>query len=108
MANLSNAYIDMQLCELDKDEARHGKLTPEDINVPSLPSVSSFRCCVIALMIAQLRMYEPYDPEFVTPKLEPQCFMADSERHPLVPFYNDGWEHWSWRDKVGPTLPCGN
>ncbi|OXG45645.1 hypothetical protein C359_00332 [Cryptococcus neoformans Bt120] len=88
MGRLGAAYIETQLCEMEKF-------------VASIPGADS-------MTIDQLYPLEPiprmqvnmrYDKDVVIPTIKPQCFPANGKKNPLVPVTNEGWRNWNWKEK---------
>ncbi|WWC72366.1 uncharacterized protein I206_106328 [Kwoniella pini CBS 10737] len=88
MGKLAAAYIDTQLCEMDKIEAKLGN--PESIDYDKLYPVEP---------LPRAQIMKKYDPNSNLPKLAPQCYSANALKHPLKPSSQEGWRHWNWKEK---------
>ncbi|GFZ43067.1 hypothetical protein JCM24511_00785 [Saitozyma sp. JCM 24511] len=99
-AQLVNAYIDSQLCEMDRLEARAGIQDIDELYPsPILP---------------RLRVWSQYDPHSHLPSLAPNCFSMNSRNNKLVSLRSDGWREWNWgakhyliADQPGSTITFG-
>jgi len=85
-ADMMMAYVELQLCEMDKLEARAGPNWDIDDLYPLDPLPTS-------LLMAK------YDPVAAVPRLQPFCMATNSKEYPLRPRSNNGWRTWSWKDK---------
>ncbi|WWC65459.1 uncharacterized protein I303_108077 [Kwoniella dejecticola CBS 10117] len=88
MGKLASAYIDTQLCEMDKIEAKLGN--PASIDYDALYPVEP---------LPRAQLMKKYDPNSKLPKLAPQCYSANALKHPLKPSSQEGWRHWNWKEK---------
>lgn len=91
--NLTSAYIDMQLCEMDRIEAAAGhsrmdKLYP----LPKLPRQG---------------YNERFEVGKTVPKLKPNCFTMNAKKNKLVPSKTDGWREWFHPDVPSKVSFCG-
>lgn len=83
--DLMSAYIDMQLCEMDKLEARMGTTDVDKLYpLPQMPPN---------------RIMDKYVLNSVFPKLTPFCRATNSDEFPLTPVTQNGWEPWAYKDK---------
>ncbi|WWD20499.1 hypothetical protein CI109_104975 [Kwoniella shandongensis] len=88
MGKIGSAYIDAQLCEMERIESRLDAAELEDIDsiypiedLPLLPLMAKF------------------NPANIMPTLKPQCYSANAVQHPLKPTEQQGWKHWNWKEK---------
>ncbi|WVQ63079.1 uncharacterized protein L199_001230 [Kwoniella botswanensis] len=88
MGKLASAYIDTQLCEMDKIESRLGDL--EQLNYETLYPIEP---------LPRAPLMQKYNPTSNLPKLSPQCYSANAVKHPLKPSQQNGWRHWNWKEK---------
>ncbi|KAK8850316.1 hypothetical protein IAR55_004233 [Kwoniella newhampshirensis] len=88
MGRIGSAYIDSQLCEMERIEARSD--TQESQNIDSLYPVED---------LPKLPLMQKFNPTNFMPPLKPQCYSANAIRHPLVPTEQKGWKHWNWKEK---------
>ncbi|RSH82182.1 hypothetical protein EHS25_006115 [Saitozyma podzolica] len=101
LGQLASAYIDSQLCEMAKLEA---KVDTTDIEVlyPSPP-------------LPRMRVVSKYDQNTQVPTLQPNCFpMTTGGKNRLTPLENKGWREWNWEaknyliaDEPGSTVTFG-
>lgn len=82
---LMAAYIDKQLCEMDRLEDKDG--SPEDDELYPIEPIAPYR------------VMDKYKVDQVFPKLTPFCRATNSKEFPLTPTTQNGWEPWSWKDK---------
>lgn len=83
--DLMSAYVDMQLCEMDRLEARRPGAHRDEL-YPADP-------------IPRVRLQDKYAHDKDCPKLQPFCIATNSDDFPLVPKKQDGWREWAWKDK---------
>lgn len=89
-ADLVNAYLDTQLCEMDRLEAAEKKRTGRaEIDIDTLYKLDP---------LPRLLTSDQWDPKRVIPALRPTCASMNSPNKP-VPAKNDGWTEWAWKDK---------
>ncbi|AAW41092.1 CAP64 gene product - related [Cryptococcus deneoformans JEC21] len=88
MGRLGAAYIETQLCEMDKFEA-------------SIPGAKSMTIDQLYPLepIPRMQLNMKYDKDLVIPTIKPQCFLANGKKNPLVPVTNEGWRNWNWKEK---------
>ncbi|KAL1406640.1 hypothetical protein Q8F55_008346 [Vanrija albida] len=102
MGDLVNAYIDAQLCEMDRIEAAEKKRSgKKDIDIDALYPLAP---------LPRLLTSDKWDPKKVIPPLKPTCMSMNAKDKP-APAKNDGWYEWAWKDKnymvtntVGATI----
>ncbi|CAK9784892.1 hypothetical protein CC85DRAFT_271612 [Cutaneotrichosporon oleaginosum] len=82
---LMTAYIESQLCEMDRIEHRRPRATPEDL-YPVEP-------------VPRVRLQDKYAIDRDFPKLQPFCIATNSDEYPLAPIKQNGWRAWAWKDK---------
>ncbi|CAD6574764.1 MAG: CAP64 protein product - [Tremellales sp. Tagirdzhanova-0007] len=76
MADLVNAYIDVELCEMDNNDF--------DVQVPEIP---------------KNLLHEHWNPEYTVPPLSPQCYSNNARTNKLAPVEATGWREWNWQEK---------
>lgn len=84
-ANMMIAYLELQLCEMDRLERdtrgwSADKLYPAEPIFPNL-------------------LMTKYDPWHPAARLKPTCITTSSDKFPLVPKHQSGWREWAWKDK---------
>lgn len=84
--DLMSAYIDLQLCEMDRIEAKFKGIVDVDKLYPLDPVPSHL-------------LTQKWRKGHVAPKLQPRCETTDSEEYPLIPKKNVGWRRWAWKQK---------
>jgi hypothetical protein len=90
-AELVSAYIDTQLCEMDRLEETMDK---DDIVLDEVyPQQEVPRQLVL----------DKFAKDKVMPPVHPNCFSTNGVRSPLVAKDNDGWRSWNWQEKVSRT-----
>ncbi|TXT12803.1 hypothetical protein VHUM_01204 [Vanrija humicola] len=106
MGDLVSAYLDSQLCEMDRLEAAEKKRTGKaSIDIDSLYALNPLPRVRFALLVCactytpQLLSSDTWDPTRVIPPLKPMCASMNSKNKP-APVKNDGWSEWAWKDKV--------
>ncbi|BEJ03916.1 hypothetical protein CcaverHIS641_0110910 [Cutaneotrichosporon cavernicola] len=78
--NLTSAYIDMQLCEMDRIEAAAGHSRIDELYpLPTLPRQG---------------LNERFEIGKTLPRFTPNCFTMNAVKNKLVPSKNDGWREW--------------
>jgi hypothetical protein len=78
--NLTSAYIDMQLCEMDRIERAAGHARIDELYpLPRLPRQG---------------VNERFEVGRTIPSLQPNCFTMNSRKNKIVPTKNDGWREW--------------
>ncbi|KLT44089.1 CAP64-like protein, partial [Cutaneotrichosporon oleaginosum] len=78
--NLTSAYIDMQLCEMDRIERAAGHSRVDELYpLPRLPRQG---------------FNQRFEAGKTMPKLKPNCFTMNAEKNKLVPSKSDGWREW--------------
>lgn len=82
------AYMDSQICEMDKYEQ----------SIPGADSMSIDELYPVE-PIPRMQVNMKYDENLVLPTIKPQCFSANSDKHPLTPVENNGWREWNWKEK---------
>ncbi|KJE01198.1 hypothetical protein I311_05168 [Cryptococcus gattii NT-10] len=88
MGRLGAAYMETQLCEMDKFEA----------SIPGADSMSIDQLYPLE-PIPRMQLNMKYDKDVVLPAIKPQCFPVSGKKNPLVPVTNEGWRHWNWKEK---------
>ncbi|KLT40834.1 hypothetical protein CC85DRAFT_141454 [Cutaneotrichosporon oleaginosum] len=91
-AELMEAYIEQQLCEMDYTEEQAGTR-----DIDTLYPVQPVH--PLSLMSAFSRDH----PGAAMRRLAPKCQSIDSDSHPLTPVHSDGWERWTWTGDNGKT-----
>lgn len=91
--------MDSQICEMDKYE--QGIPGADSMSIDQLYPVEpiprvSLSCCYTGNLVrthysVQIQINMKYDKDLVLPTVKPQCFSANSDRHPLSPVENNGW-----------------
>ncbi|GMK54500.1 hypothetical protein CspeluHIS016_0110860 [Cutaneotrichosporon spelunceum] len=91
-AELMEAYIEQQLCEMDHAElvAGTGDL---DTLYPQQPVQS----------LSLLGKFSRAHADAVTARMEPKCWSVESDSRPLTPASSEGWERWTWGNDKGKT-----
>ncbi|OWZ35371.1 hypothetical protein C343_01038 [Cryptococcus neoformans C23] len=88
LGRIGAAYMDSQICEMDKYEQ----------GIPGADSMSIDQLYPVE-PIPRIQINMKYDKDLVLPTVKPQCFSANSDRHPLSPVENNGWRKWNWKEK---------
>ncbi|WVQ85996.1 hypothetical protein IAT38_008164 [Cryptococcus sp. DSM 104549] len=88
MGRIGAAYIDSQLCEMDKYEA----------GIPGADSMSIDELYPLE-PLPRMPLNTRYHESLVLAPLDPQCFSANGVKHPLEPIENQGWRKWNWKEK---------
>nr|ODN86120.1 hypothetical protein L203_04238 [Cryptococcus depauperatus CBS 7841] len=88
LGRIGSAYMDSQLCEMDRYEASLSE--PNSMTIDELYPVEP---------IPRMQLHMKYDSDTVLPMIKPQCFSADGKKHPLAPIDNKGWRKWNWKGK---------
>lgn len=89
-AELMEAYIEQQLCEMDRAELLAGT-SDIDTLYPEQP----------VHRLSLLSKFNREDADAAMAPMAPQCQTVDSESHPLTPDSSEGWERWTWRGDNG-------
>ncbi|KAL1407182.1 hypothetical protein Q8F55_006598 [Vanrija albida] len=84
-ADMMIAYLELQLCEMDRAEAATPGWTVDEL-YPSAPLFPN-------LLMAK------WDPEHPAPPIKPTCIATNSDKYPLAPARQTGWRAWQWKDK---------
>lgn len=78
--NLTAAYIDMQLCEMDRIEAAAGHSRIEELYpLPRLPRQA---------------FNDRFEVGKTLPTFRPNCFTMNGQKNRLLPSKNEGWREW--------------
>ncbi|KIR24948.1 hypothetical protein I309_06232 [Cryptococcus deuterogattii LA55] len=88
LGRIGAAYMDSQICEMDKYEQ----------SIPGADSLSIDQLYPVE-PIPRMQINMKYDEDLVLPTIKPQCFSANSDKHPLTPVENNGWRKWNWKEK---------
>ncbi|KAJ9121924.1 hypothetical protein QFC24_004506 [Naganishia onofrii] len=93
LANLTRLYIERQFCKMQALETLSSR--GEDPSIQSSEWASKHRFDTVPKMMVT----KMYHKENNVAPLRPQCFSTMSQKHPLKPAEQSGWEPWSWKDK---------
>lgn len=101
--NLTGAYIDMQLCEMDRIEAEAGHSRADELYPkPRVPRVG----CGRDGADGKQKLWDKFDVDKTLPPFRPQCSSMNSRRNPFKPTENKGWREW-FRKDVPEKVRCG-
>jgi hypothetical protein len=94
MAEITKAYIDMQICEMNAAtrtmdiQADAADMYP----ISPIPRVShTVHSRVATTDSQQMRIMQKYDDHTVVPPLDPNCFSTNAVKNKLVPLESKGW-----------------
>jgi hypothetical protein len=89
-AELMEAYVEQQLCEMDHAELLAGT-SDIDTLYPEQP----------VHRLSLLSTFSREHADAAMAPMAPKCYSVDSETHPLAPTVNEGWERWTWTSDQG-------
>ncbi|TXT05066.1 hypothetical protein VHUM_03886 [Vanrija humicola] len=83
--NMMIAYLELQLCEMDRLEAATPGWTIDAL-YPAPPLFPNL-------------LMQKWNPAKPAPRLKPTCITTNSDKFPLAPKRQNGWRAWAWKDK---------
>jgi hypothetical protein len=120
MANLTATYMSRVMCQMDErerladlgiDPRRADDRWMSTESLGELPKVSEVMDRMFSLKLEadrcrsttvfQRNLMSRYDEDApAIPPVKPQCMSTSSKANPLKQETQEGWEEWSWKDKV--------
>ncbi|ODN99353.1 hypothetical protein L198_03195 [Cryptococcus wingfieldii CBS 7118] len=88
MGRIGAAYVDSQLCEMEKYEA----------SIPGAKDMSLDQLYPLE-PLPRMQVNMKYNADLTLPPIKPQCFSANGHKNPLVPLTNQNWRKWNWKEK---------